>query len=206
MTRLPREMRDIIYRHLLTDRDTQRIDREYFRSTMDPVTKLHTYDSLRWKALHHAEHTWDTAYVGQDFYTELAATYYRLTTFVFTDDAGLIQRFLDTDFLNLGFAPKDFVGSIEIRLSAVTYDRASYMGYMFGKTAKPERLVQALEGVDGLRKGARVRVKFETVLRGEKEKEEEALGVLSKKLMDLRVMGYVVELIVDGERRDLGEA
>ena len=47
MLKLPRELRDMVYRHL--SNKEERINSDYFRSTMDPVTKCYSCDQARWK-------------------------------------------------------------------------------------------------------------------------------------------------------------
>ncbi|KAL1801548.1 hypothetical protein ACET3X_001890 [Alternaria dauci] len=49
LTKLPREIRDMIYLHLST-RDRELIEREHFRTTLDPLTRLYSYNFERWKA------------------------------------------------------------------------------------------------------------------------------------------------------------
>jgi hypothetical protein len=199
MTQLPRELRDLVYRHLSTTSE-KRIDREYFRSTMDPKTKLHIYDYARWKTIHHPENFWDVEYVGNDFFQEFAGSYYHTSTFVFGDDEGLIERFLETDPLMLGYTPKELVSEIEIHLSAITYDRSSCIGYMFGCAIKTERLQTALKGLERLRSGASICVHFSTQANDEKQREEQVLTactVLIPSLREAIVAGYEVRLVID---------
>ncbi|CAO2647577.1 Nn.00g084990.m01.CDS01 [Neocucurbitaria sp. VM-36] len=58
MTNLPRELCDMIYQHTST-RSAEDIERERFRTTLDPVTRLYSYDPARWKASHFPEHYWN---------------------------------------------------------------------------------------------------------------------------------------------------
>lgn len=199
MIHLPREIRDMIYRHLSTSSE-ERISREYFRSTLDPVTKLHTYDAGRWKAKHHPEHYWDVEYVGDDFFRELAENHFRTSTFMFGDDSGLIQRFLWTDQMQAGFPPKELVSRIEVHLNAMTFDRTCCIGYMFGCAVKPERLQTAVKGSERLKPGASVVVQFATQAKDEKKKKEQimtACTALIPSLRELKVAGYKVGLMID---------
>jgi hypothetical protein len=197
-TQLPRELRDIVYSYLVPK--SQVIDREYFRSTMDPVTKLHTYDQARWKAKWHPEHWWNESYVGEAFARELLDQHYSTSTFVFGDDAGLIQRFLESDQMQSGYSPFSLVSRIEIQFRAMTFDRSSCVGYMFGIPTKPERLQAALEGADMLKGGASVVVRFATQAKDEKQKEEQivtACTALVPRMADMRRNGLRVRLVVD---------
>jgi hypothetical protein len=199
MTQLPRELRDMVYQNLST-RPEERISREHFRSTLDPQTRIYAYDSARARATHYPEHYWDASYVGHDMYRELVENYYRTSTFVFDDDSGLIERFLDTDQLKLGYAPQQLVSKIEVHLNAMTYDRTSCIGYMFGCATKPERLRAALEGVRGMRYGASIVVHLSTQARDEKAREgqvEAGCAALVPGLREARELGYEVRLIVD---------
>jgi hypothetical protein len=198
-TQLPREVRDMIYHHLSTS-PKEHITREYFRSTMDPETKLHTYDTARWKAINHPEHFWDVKYVGQNFFRELVENYYYTSTFSFGDEDGLIERFLNADQIGLGYAPKEMVSKIEIHLSATTFDRKSCVGYMFGCPTKPEQLRSAMEGVESLRFGAEVCVDFATRAKNETEKEEQiemACRELIPILQRAKLAGLGVRFVID---------
>lgn len=201
MTQLPRELRDMVYSHLST-KPHQRIDREYFRSSMDPVTRLHTYGPIRWKSTYHPEHFWTKAYVGELFFQELADNYYRTSTFIFGDDGGLIQRFLENDQLQLGYLPSDLVAKIEVHLDAMSYDQGSFRGYMFGATTRPDRLQAALKGVEKLKYGASVQVRFSTKAKDEAQRKEQvstAVTALVPSLADARGKGYKAGLTIDGE-------
>jgi hypothetical protein len=199
MAQLPRELRDMVYHHLSTSSE-ERISRDYFRSTMNPSTKLYTYDTARWKADHYPESFWDVAYVGNDFFQELAESYYRTSTFVFGDDGGLIKRFLEADQLKLGYAPRELVSKIEVHLSAITYDRSSCIGCMFGCATKPERLLAALEGIEQLKIVASICVHFSTQAKDGKQKEEQigtVCNALVPRLREAKVAGHGVRLVVD---------
>jgi hypothetical protein len=199
ITHLPRELRDMVYQHLGT-RSEERISREHFRSTMDPKSRMYAYDADRSKATHYLEHYWDASYVSDDFYRELVETYYRTSTFIFGDDSGLIERFLNTDQMKLGYAPQELVSKIEVHVNAMTYDRTSCIGYMFGCATKPERLQAALDGVQELRAGASVCVHLTTQPRDKKQKEEQVragCAVLIPRLREVRELGYAVRLMID---------
>ncbi|KAF3037067.1 hypothetical protein E8E12_002845 [Didymella heteroderae] len=184
MFKLPRELRDMVYLHLSTKE--QRIDSDYFRSTMDPVTKCYSYDQARWRALHFPEHFWSTEYVDVRFVRELSENYYRTSTFVFGDGQGLIGRFLKTDQLGLGFPPKGLVSSIEIRLSAITHDRGSFRAYIFGVPKPPERLRAALEGLEGLKPGSNVCIQFSTEAKFVEQRRELFVGALPVLFPDIQ--------------------
>jgi hypothetical protein len=195
---LPRELRDMVYSHLIPQ--SQTIDREYFRSTIDPVTKIYTYDLARWKAKWYPQHWWDVSYVGEAFARELLDQYYSTSTFIFGDDAGLIQRFLDSDQMYIGYPPISLVSRIEIQLRALAFDRSSCVGYMFGIPTKPERLRAALDGVEMLKDGASIVVRFVTQAKDEKQKEEQIVTActgLVPRLAELRRSGFRVRLVVD---------
>jgi hypothetical protein len=194
-SRLPRELRDIIYAYLLGDFDLEtRITRDYFRSTKDTGTNLHTHDNVRWKAKHYHRHWWDGAFVGEAFYRELVETYCRTSTFVFGDDAGLIEKFLATDSMDFGTLPREMVMKVEVRLCAITTDEGNFKGYMFGtgEATRAEVLVKALESVEGLKGGASVVVRFDTRAKDEREREEQV-----ERVIEVLVPGYRVRLTVD---------
>jgi hypothetical protein len=199
MVQLPRELRDMVYHHLSTDSE-EHISREYFRSTMDPTTKLFTYDTARWKADQYPENFWDTAYVGNDFFQDLAESYYRTSVFVFSDDGGLIERFLEVDQLRLGYAPKELVTKVEVHLSAMTHDRSSCVGYMFGCATKSERLEAALVGIEQLKVVADICVHFSTQAKDEKQKKEQietVCNALIPKLREAKLAGHRARLVID---------
>jgi hypothetical protein len=191
----------MVYSNLST-KPQQRIDREYFRSSMDPVTRLHTYGPVRWKSTYHPEHFWNKAYVGEQFFQELAENYYRTLTFVFGDDGGLIQRFLESDQIQLGYLPNELVSKVEVHLDAMSYDQGSFRGYMFGATTRPDRLQAALKGIEKLKYGASVTVRFSTKAKDETQREEQvltAVTALVPTLVDAKARGYKVGLLIDGE-------
>jgi hypothetical protein len=199
MTQLPRELRDMIYQCISTNSE-ERISREYFRSIMNPKTRTHDYDSKRWKATHYPEHYWDVEYVGEDFSRELLENYYRTSTFLFGDDDGLIERFLNVDQMKIGYAPKELVSRIEVHLNAMTYDRTTCIGYMFGCATKPERLQAALRGVQCLKPGASVVVHFTTQAKYGEQKEEQmkvACTALGPVLEEARTARLDVRLVMD---------
>lgn len=168
---LPREIRDMVYTHLFTNAQEQ-IDSSYFASILDPVKGYYTFDPSRWKATHYPQHFWDVTYVGDIFLHELAETYYRTTTFIFTDKDGLLSRFLNTDQLGLGFLPKSHVRNVEVKLNAINYDRGSFRAYMYGVPKTMERLRAGLEGIFELKDGARIGVCFETEAKDDKERRD----------------------------------
>jgi hypothetical protein len=162
---------------------------------------MYSYDASRSLATHYPEHFWSPSYTTRSFHFELIQTYYRSSTFVFSSDGGLIKRFLSTDAFQLGFPPSNLVSNIEIQLSSMTFDRTSCVGYMFGVATKPEVLVGALEGVEDLKRGARVLVRLET--RGRDGVERERQGrvgceALVPRLREVGVRGVRVRLEVDG--------
>jgi hypothetical protein len=199
ITQLPKEIRDMIYQYLTTT--SERISRDYFRSTMDPKTRMHTYNAARWKSTHYPEHYWNFEYVSLPFLHELTQTYFRTSAFIFSDDDDtLIERFLTTDQMQNGFAPQELVSKIEIHLNAVTYDRTTCIGYMFGCATKPERLRAALKGVEELKSGANVCVRFKTRVKDEEQKREQvrtACEALVPCLREARGKGYCVRLVID---------
>lgn len=201
MTQLPRELRDMVFQHL-SGRSAERISREYFRSTLDPETKMHTYDTARWRTTHYPEHFWNPEYVGQGFHKEMIENYLRTSSFVFGDDDGLVERFLESDQFEIGFAPKEVISKIEIHLNAMTFDRSSCIGYFFGSPTKPERLEAALGGISGLKTGARVCVQFMTQAKDEEQKDcqiDTAHRALVPKLKEAKAAGLIVRLVIDGK-------
>lgn len=168
---------------------------------MNPVTRIHSYDPVRWKETHHPEHFWSATYTGHDFHRELIKTYYRTSTFIFGDDTDLIARFLETNSFQTGYPPADLVSKIEVHLNAVTFDRTSCIGYMFGCSTKPETLVAALDGAEGLKEGASVVVRFWTQAKDEEQRDEQvrvACEVLVPRLWELREKGFRVRVVIDG--------
>jgi hypothetical protein len=209
MTKLPREIRDMIYMHLST-RDRELIEREHFRTTLDPLTRLYSYDFARWKAQHFPAHYWNPDYVSQAFYCELVENYYRTSTFLFGDDAGVMKRFLNADEMRLGIPPKALVSSVEIGLNAVSHDRGSFRAYMFGIPKSPERMREALDGIFDLRAGAKIVIRFVTEAKTEKEREEHCKGAMAMLFDEAQVEKmkmYKVKFVVDeGQVWDLAEA
>ena len=209
MTRLPREIRDMIYFHLST-RDRELIEREHFRTTLDPITRLYSYDFNRWKAQHFPAHYWNTEYVGQPFYRELVENYYRTSTFLFGDDPGVMKRFLTTDEMKLGIPPKALVSSVEIGLNAVSHDRGSFRAYMFGIPKSPERMREALDGIFELKPGAKIVIRFVTEAKTKEERDEHCKGAMAMLFDDAQVEKmkmYKVKFVVDeGQVWDLAEA
>jgi hypothetical protein len=210
LQKLPRELRDMIYAHLST-RHAEQIEREYFRTTLDPLTRLYSYDFERWKTQHFPEHFWDLSYVPAPFYRELVENYYRTSTFLFPSDSGVMKRFLGTDELRIGVLPKELVSNVEIRINAVSHDRSSYQNYIFGSPQPPGNIKEALDGVWELKAGARVLVRYVTQTdakgKGEEEEREERdgqCGVVMKKLFGaeqvqkMREGGLKVRFQVDG--------
>ena len=198
MLKLPRELRDMVYHHLSPKE--VRIDSDYFRSTMDPITKCYSYDQARWKRVHFPQHFWSTDYVDPDFVRELIENYYRTSIFIFGDGQGLIGKFLNTDQLGLGFPPKELVSSIEVRLSAITHDRGSFRAYIFGVPKPPERLRAALEGLMELKTGSSVCVQFSTEAKDVEMRKElfvGALPVLFPKLQIAALKGYRMRFVLD---------
>lgn len=209
MCKLPREVRDMIYFYIST-RDSESIEREHFRTTLDPLTRLYSYDFERWKKQHFPEHHWDPEYVSKPMYNELVENYYRTSTFIFSDDAGVMKRFLTTDEMRLGLLPRDLVAKVEIGLKAVSHDRGSFRAYMFGVPKSSERMRESLDGLFELKPGARVVIRFITEAKTDEERKEHCKGAMEM-LFDPKQreeMGmYKVKFIVDGGRAwDLGEA
>ncbi|KAH7397392.1 hypothetical protein BKA66DRAFT_556948 [Pyrenochaeta sp. MPI-SDFR-AT-0127] len=199
ITKLPREIRDMIYQHLST-RNPEHIEREHFRTTLDPVTRLYSYDHARWKASHFPDHFWNPRYVGDLFFRELVENYYRNSTFTFGDDPEVMKRFLSTDEMGINILPKDLVRNIEVHLKAVSYDRGSFRGYMFGVPKKPERLQAALDGLSELNEGARICVRFFTEAKTVKERDEHCLAALPTLFSSTQIAkmtGYKVKFVVD---------
>ena len=209
LTKLPREIRDMVYFHLST-RGRELIEREHFRTTLDPLTRLYSYDFERWKAQHFPAHYWNPEYVSQRFYCELLENYYRTSTFLFGDDPGVMKRFLNTDEMKLGVPPKSLVSSVEIGLNAVSHDRGSFRAYMFGIPKSPERMREALDGIFELRPGARIVIRFVTEAKTKEERDEHCKGAMTMLFDEAQVEKmkmYKVKLVVDeGKVWDLGEA
>ena len=201
LAKLPRELRDLVYGHLSTY-SQEYIDSDYFRSTMDPVTKCYSFDRERWKTNHFPEHFWSTDFVGSDFLRELSENYYRASTFVFGDGQGLISKFLNTDQLGLGILPKELVSKIEVNLIAITHDRGSFRAYIFGVPKPPERLRAALEGLMELKSGSNVRIQFSTEAKCISKRKElffGALPVLFSRMQVAMLAGYRLKFVLDQE-------
>lgn len=209
MTKLPREVRDMIYLHLST-RHGEIIEREHFRTTLDPLTRLYSYNFERWKQQHFPEHFWNPEYVSQPLYNELVENYYRTSSFIFGDDPGVMKRFLTSDEMRLGILPKALVANVEIGLNAVSHDRGSFRAYMFGVPKSPERMRESLDGLFELKAGARVVIRFITEAKTDEEREGHcrgAMGVLFDETQRARMKEYKVKFVVDeGRAWDLGEA
>jgi hypothetical protein len=211
MSKLPRELRDMIYSHLST-RSHELIEREHFRTTMDPLTRLYSYNFDRWKAQHFPEHYWSTPYVPETFYQELVENYYRTSTFHFSSDPGVMKRFLTNYELCMGILPVSLVSNIEIALNAVSHDRGSFRAYMFGIPKSPERMKEALEGIWELKHGARVVVRFVTEAKSREERDGHCAAAMSTlfdpaQIQKIREKGLKVKFVVDeGHVHDLAEA
>ncbi|KAF2849511.1 hypothetical protein T440DRAFT_508671 [Plenodomus tracheiphilus IPT5] len=199
MTKLPRELRDIICQHLST-RTNERIEREHFRATLDPLTKLYSYNHARWKASHFPEHYWNSDYVGPNFFQELIENYYLTSTFIFGDDPDTMTRFLNTNEFNIPSLPKNLVSKVEIHLNAVSYDRGSFRAYMFGVPKSPERLHEQLEPLFELKQGAKICIHFLTDTQEERHREEHfqaGLEALFSGVQRVKLRGYAVRFVVD---------
>lgn len=199
MAIFPRELRDMVFRHLST-RPSEIIQREHFRTTLDPKTRLYSYDHARWKAEHFPDHFWNVSYTGAAFHRELMENYYRTSTFIFNDDARVMSRFLLTDEFKLDLHPRDLVQNVEIKLSAMSYDRGSFSTYMYGVPKAPEKLREALAGMFELRAGARVKVCYATNARKDQDREEHvraALQTLFDGVQRAKLKGYEVSFLVD---------
>jgi hypothetical protein len=170
---------------------------------------MYSYDAARARKAVYVEHYWDEEFVGAQFYRELVENYYISSTFVFVEmDAGIIKRFLSTDVFGLDFPPSQLVRSVEVRLSSVSHDRASCTGYMFGVETASETMLGALEGVEEVKRRARVVVRLETRGRDEGSRRvqvERGCGALVPRLREVRKGGRRVRLEVDGVEVDLGD-
>ena len=199
VTKLPREVRDMVYEHL--NKGTEKhIDSNYFRSTRDPITKYYTFDHARQKALHYPEHFRNEAFVGQVFAREVAENHYLTSTFIFDDSKDALSKFLDTDEMGLGFAPRLFVANVEVHVRAYCHDCSSFQAYMYGLVKAPERLKGALEGLFGLRRHASVGVHFLTEAKSAKERDElfvKAMPELLETLERAVLEGYRVRFFLD---------
>lgn len=106
----------------------------------------------------------------------------------------------------IGYPPLELVSRIEVHLSAMTYDRTSCIGYMFGCPTKPERLVAALKGLEEVKAGAKVLVRFATQARDEEQRKSQvgmAWGAVGSVLKGYRGLGVGVRWVVDGVDVDL---
>ncbi|KAF1829855.1 hypothetical protein BDW02DRAFT_508986, partial [Decorospora gaudefroyi] len=205
LDKLPREVRDMIYQHLST-RSNELIEREHFRTTLDPVTKLYSYDYNRWKSQHFPAHYWSTHYTPPQFHQELVENYYRTSTFVFGDEPGVLKRFLTTDEMRIGMLPAVLVRRVEIGFGAVSYHRGSFGAYMFGVPRSGERVRGVLDGLEELGSGARVVIRVGTQGRdGEARDDVSGLlegmgGVLGR--LEVRVL---VDEGGEGKGKGMGE-
>jgi hypothetical protein len=199
----------MIYRHLST-RNHEVIEREHYRTTLDPLTQLYSYDFHRWKTQHFKEHYWDAAFVGADFLREIVENYYRTSTFVFPSDAGVMKRFLSKDEMVSGVYPRDLVGNVEIHLNAVSHDRGSFRAYMFGVPKTAEKMREGLRDLFSLREGARVVIRFLTEAKTEREREEHCAAAMTTLFVGEEkelVKRYKVKFVVDeGQVWDLDRA
>jgi hypothetical protein len=186
----------MVYLHLNSGTE-KRIDRDYFCSTRDPVSKLHTPDRARWRALHYPEHYHSIDFVNPTFAREVAESHYRTSTFIFDDCGCTMSRFLNTDELGLGYAPGLFVSKAEVRITAYCHS-GTFQAYMHGSVKSPELLKAALEGVFGLRRGASVCVHFLTEAKTKKERDALGLAALPELLGILKTAeGYRVRVVLD---------
>lgn len=134
------------------------------------------------------------------FVRELSENYYRTSTFIFGDCQGLITKFLNSDQLGLGFAPKELVWSVEVRLSAITHDQGSFRAYIFGVPKPPERLQAALEGLMELKEGSNVCIQFCTEAKCPADRKTLFIGaipVLFPKMQVAALSGYRVRFVLD---------
>lgn len=200
MTLLPREIRDMVYRHLST-RSNERIEKEQSRATLDPLTRLYSYNHARWKAAHFPEAYWNAAYVGAPFYQELIENYYRTSTFVFGDEPDVMTRFLHTNEFNLpSLLPCHLVANVAVHLDAVSCDRGSFRAYLFGVPKTAARLQEQVEPLFGLKPGARICIHFRTeAKRGADRKRycQDGLETLFSSAQRAKLKGYRVRFVVD---------
>ncbi|CAA9966129.1 Multicopy enhancer of UAS2 [Pyrenophora teres f. maculata] len=178
MNKLPREIRDMIYFHLSTRHD-EYVEREHYRTTQDPLTKLYSYDFERWKAEHFPEYYWKRENVAEDFHQEMAENYYRTSTFVFADGPAVMKRFLTTDEMKLGVVPKDLVSNAEIKLFAVVHNGSTWRTYMKYEPKTWDQMRDELDGMLNLRHGANVVVRLVTEAGTEEERIEQRETVMA---------------------------
>ncbi|KAK1919466.1 hypothetical protein P3342_012340 [Pyrenophora teres f. teres] len=199
MNKLPREIRDMIYFHLSTRHD-EYVEREHYRTTQDPLTKLYSYDFERWKAEHFPEYYWKRENVAEDFHQEMAENYYRTSTFVFADGPAVMKRFLTTDEMKLGVIPKDLVSNAEIKLFAVVHNGSTWRTYMKYEPKTWDQMRDELDGMLNLRHGANVVVRLVTEAGTEEERIEQretVMAIMSDEKQMEKWKAYKVRLLLE---------
>lgn len=125
--------------------------------------------------------------------------YYRSSRFILGDEEGVLARFLAADEFGLGLVPREYVKNVELRVSAVGRDRGSFRGYMYGVVKTGEGLRGQLDGLFGLRAGARIWVRYLVDVEGEGDKGEQGekgSDVLLERIEKVRAGGYDVKYVV----------
>ncbi|KAH7074231.1 hypothetical protein FB567DRAFT_191895 [Paraphoma chrysanthemicola] len=106
LSKLPREMRDIVYEYLVTP-DYIWVGTEYFTNTGPPCD------------VQRDAHFWSPAYVGDAMQAEIVQTWYRTSLFYLWNRAKnheLIERFLTQDRWGIGVLPHEHISRLRFDL------------------------------------------------------------------------------------------
>jgi hypothetical protein len=129
ITKLPRELRDLVYEHLVTP-DIVYVGPQYLTNEGRPCEND--------RDAHH----WDIRYVGDAMAVELAQTWYRSSLFYFWQKgkhSQIIERFMNNDRWNYGIKPHEHISRVRFDLGDdVVHHPGHYCAYTM--PAYPEKL------------------------------------------------------------------
>ena len=115
----PREVRDIIYGHIIGCKKVHIIrelwsNTDYFSSTSETQFRLCSPEV-------DADHWWKPEFVGAKMIREIGEHYYRASHFQFNVELSELAKFRATDQFNFGFLPVYFISSVEIEVNCGKY-------------------------------------------------------------------------------------
>ncbi|KAH4002872.1 hypothetical protein HBI56_056870 [Parastagonospora nodorum] len=156
-----REVRDIIYVHLLQDRPYRISDDIYANGGIEDWGS----SSALWLGRHTHNHLTKAASVGTHIVRELEEVFLRTTTFLFPHNSRCMSKFRLTDHLKLGLIPADFILNVQLQISCGLFDLPDLRPISHGNSTwdspdhlRPEALAVRLEDLFGFRHGSKITV------------------------------------------------
>jgi hypothetical protein len=171
--KFPREVRDIIYGHVLPDKPVAiAYDPDYLHGGDWGVTAA--YSDSNWDRLH--PYLGSPKYVNRTFTIELVEHHYRTSTFTFPVSGYTLIHLRTKDKWNLGFRPVDFMLNVSVPISCqhfsftgilatpvnqpTTWPGQGYGWSHYGQQ-KMEALCHNLEALFGFRPGTKITIHLE---------------------------------------------